>query len=99
MIHVYSIPQVDGATLLVALDASDYATVQRDHAMVDYVDPLACLEVERDGAQQWVRLLRGRDTHRGRAAIRAYVAEFLVSHDDDSDAYWGGTDHPDEVLL
>lgn len=69
--QVLTIPQGDGVRY-VALSNSDASVVANDPAMLDHVDAMAILDVDRNGRATWERPFGCEDTAAGREAIRAH---------------------------
>lgn len=73
MICTISVRQAGGGTRYLALDEEDYAAWRSNHALLDSITPLACLDVDADGS--WWTWPHGcANSAEGKAAIRAHRA-------------------------
>lgn len=79
---VINIPQVDGATRLLAVTTSDAASVRDDRAMIDGITPLATLDIGTDGTREWS------GSRAGRAAIVAWCRNMCDCPPDEDCTCW-----------
>lgn len=54
-IRIVTIPQVDGGRRLLAISRGEYERLRRDRALIDCLDVIGCLDVDRDGTRTWAR--------------------------------------------
>lgn len=69
--RVIRIPQVGRGTRLVAVTDADAEMVRRDRAMIDAVDALGVLDIDRDGGIMWAPAGPQRISKNVRAMLRA----------------------------
>lgn len=54
-IRIVTISQTDGGRRLLAISREDHERLRRDRALLDSLDVLGCLDVDRDGTRTWAR--------------------------------------------
>lgn len=54
-IRIVIVPQADRGTRYLAIPRAEYERLRTDRSLIESVDVLGCLDVDRDGSRTWAR--------------------------------------------
>lgn len=54
-IRIVTVPQSDRGTRYLAIPRAEYERLRTDRTLLDSLDVLGCLDVDRDGTRTWAR--------------------------------------------
>lgn len=54
-IRIVTIPQADGGRRILAISRAEHERLMRDRALLDCLDVIGCIDVDRDGSRTWAR--------------------------------------------